>query len=88
MRLIVLQLKLSGVNTLKQHYQISVERLEAAADTPVLRFPAQSHDDLFAVVERSHKLAELSTQESTALAIGLKLIGEVVLEHQGCLLNS
>ncbi|MBU3846458.1 MAG: DUF3861 domain-containing protein [Candidatus Acinetobacter avistercoris] len=70
---------------MKQHeYKISVEHIADAKGNPstyteALEFTAYNHDDLFKVLAHLQK-TELVDEESTkALAIGLKLFGEVLL---------
>ncbi len=67
----------------KHHYRITVEALEPEANQQTaLTFNARSHDDLFAIVEKSRRAGTLSDDDSAAMAIGLKLLGEIVLEHR------
>ncbi|TBV12925.1 DUF3861 domain-containing protein [Stutzerimonas kirkiae] len=73
---------------MKQHrYRITVEHLADAQGDPSaydqpLCFEVGNHDDIFAIVERSRGRADLDESSATALAVGLKLFGEVMLEHR------
>lgn len=74
---------------MKQHrYRVSVEHLCDARGAPStyaepLRFETGNHDDILAVVERVRRDSGLPADSATALAVGLKLFGEVLLENRG-----
>lgn len=67
-------------------YRITVEPLDEASGQVLpdatLAFQARSHDDILAIVERSRSRGGLSADESAAMAVGLKLLGEVALRHR------
>lgn len=65
----------------KHQYRITVESLDGQGATP-LSFTARSHDDLLSIVERTRSRGTLDADEAAAMAVGLKLLGEVVLEHR------
>lgn len=74
---------------MKQHrYRVTLEHLADAKgasstyDAP-LRFEVGNHDDVFAIVERMRTRADLAPEAATALAVGLKLFSEVMLENRG-----
>ncbi|MFM2288858.1 MAG: hypothetical protein RL684_2001 [Pseudomonadota bacterium] len=72
---------------MKQHtYRVTVEHLADAKGTPVtadpLVFTARNHDDLFSIVARSRGSGRLDADDSAAMVMGLKLLGEIVLEHR------
>ena len=74
---------------MKQHrYRVTVEHLADAQGNPSshqpLVFEAGSHDDILAIVERMRAREDLPfTPESTAaFVVGLKLFGEITLEHR------
>jgi len=75
--------------SVKQHrYRITVEHLADAKGNPStwpepLRFEAGNHDDVLAIVERVRQRGDLPPDSATALAVGLKLFGEVMLENRG-----
>ena len=48
----------------------------------VMRFEAENHDDLFKIVEAVRAKELLNVDKSAALAIGLKLLSEVILEKR------
>jgi hypothetical protein len=74
---------------MRQHrYRYTIEHLADARGAPStypapLAFEAGNHDDLFAIVERVRGRGDLDADAATALAVGLKLFGEVMLEHRG-----
>ncbi|CAM4422846.1 MAG: hypothetical protein LEGION0403_FIIPPAGN_02174 [Legionella sp.] len=47
-----------------------------------LAFTARSHDDLFTIVERAKQRVDLNENDATCLAIGFKLLGNIVLENR------
>lgn len=63
------------------HYLISVTDLDDVARAP-LAFESACHDDMLAIVERLRGLGHFENDEAAALAVGLKLLGEVVLAHR------
>ena len=72
---------------MKQHsYRITVEHIADAKGAPVtvesLVFAARNHDDLFSIVARSRSSGRLDADDSAAMVMGLKLLGEIVLEHR------
>lgn len=74
---------------MKQHrYRVSVEHLalpDGSAPTPPrhLQFEAGNHDDILAIAERMRGRGDLPEADAVALAIGLKLFSEVMLQHRG-----
>lgn len=72
----------------KNRYRISVERLDAdeTAEAPEhagpLRFTARCHDDIFAIVARVRQGGMLDEDDSAAMAVGLKLLGEIAIERR------
>lgn len=73
---------------MKQHrYRITVEHLADAQGEPSrytqpLCFEVGNHDDIFRIVEATRARVDLDENAATALAVGLKLFGEVMLEHR------
>ena len=67
-------------------YTIQVDKVEDPQGNllmePPLRFSVRNHDDLFNIVARMKARNAFSEEESTALAIGIKLFGEVMLNHK------
>jgi hypothetical protein len=49
--------------------------------TPLV-FEVETHDDLLETVERVRNANIVSEGEAPALAIGLKLLGEVIIRHR------
>ncbi len=80
----------SGMNneeTMKGYlYTIQVDKIEAPQGDllmePPLSFSVRNHDDLFSIVARMKARNAFSEDEATALAIGIKLFGEVMLNHR------
>lgn len=74
---------------MKQHrYRITVEHLADAHGNPSthpepLRFEAGNHDDILAIAERMRGRGEFPPDTANALAVGLKLFSEVMLENRG-----
>jgi hypothetical protein len=73
---------------MKNHlYRITVEHLEdptgKIGERPPLVFSARNHDDLFSIVDRMRSRNEFDSEESAALAIGLKLLTEVMINNKG-----
>ena len=73
---------------MKQHrYRITVEHLALPDGSPPgpdrsLRFEAGNHDDILAIVARMGQRGDLPPADATALAVGLKLFSEVMLQHR------
>lgn len=73
---------------MKQHrYRVSVEHLalpdgSPPAVAPPLSFEVGNHDDIFAIVARMRQRGDLPEADATALALGLKLFSEVMLQHR------
>lgn len=73
---------------MKQHrYRITVEHLADAHGSPLpndqpLQFEVGNHDNIFAIVERTRERVDFDPISATALAVGLKLFSEVMLEDR------
>ena len=72
---------------MKQHlYRIQIEHIEDAKGQPVSRDPLSfdvgNHDDVFHIVEVMRARGDFNQDTSTALAVGLKLFSEVMLENK------
>lgn len=72
---------------MKQHrYRITVEHLADAkgvpSTQPPLQFEVGNHDDIIAIVARMRSRDDLPEDAATALAVGLKLFSEVMLENR------
>jgi hypothetical protein len=67
-------------------YRITVEALGARRGAldhyESLQFCAENHDDLLKIVEAVRSKRLLDTEKSASLAIGLKLLSEVILEKR------
>jgi hypothetical protein len=70
----------------KHQYRVTVEQLagegSSLPERAPLSFVARCHDDLLAIVERSQQRGLLAADDAAAMAVGLKLLGEIVLEHR------
>ncbi len=73
---------------MKQHqFTVTLEYTADADGQPVnetpLRFTAPNHDNIFQIVERMKQSGRFSNEEDAArFAVGLKLMGEVLLAHK------
>lgn len=47
-----------------------------------LSFDTRNHDDVLSIVERLQARGDLPNDTAASLGVGLKLFGEVVLEHR------
>lgn len=72
---------------MKTHrYRITVEHLATPdgepCEKPPLVFETTNHDDLFVIVERMRARADIPAEDVEPLAIGLKVLSEIVLKHR------
>lgn len=72
---------------MKEHrYRITVEHLSTPReDSPLhapLRFESGNHDEILGIVDRMRERGRFDDDTAAALAVGLKLFGEVVLQHR------
>ncbi len=68
---------------MKSHeYTVCINSLNENTLPKELVFTARSHDDLFMIVERAKKRVTLNENDATCLAIGFKLLGNIVLENR------
>jgi hypothetical protein len=72
---------------MKQHqYRVTLDYLADAdqqpVDVPALQFSAPNHDDIFAIVKQMGERSDLSGQDVARFVVGLKLMGEVMLENR------
>lgn len=72
---------------MKQHrYRLTLEHLadtKGVLSTPeTLQFEVGNHDDIFAIVERLRGRGDFEENAAAALAVGLKLFSEVMLEEK------
>ena len=68
-------------------YRVTIESTEAtaqpeSAEGRSMQFETRNHDDLFKIVEAIRSKEILDGAKSAALAIGLKLFSEIVLEKR------
>lgn len=74
---------------MRQHrYRVTLEHLADSRGAPStypapVVFEVGNHDDLFPIIERMRQRSDLDPSSATALAVGLKLFGEVMLENRG-----
>lgn len=72
---------------MKQHrYRLRLEHLPDAKGQPIpdrsaFNFEVGNHDDLFRIIDLMRGRPEFDEATATAFAVGLKLFGEVMLEH-------
>lgn len=72
---------------MKSHlYKFTIEHLEDTKGNPLqvnpLTFEFKNHDDIFKIVDTMKGKMELDEADATALAVGLKLFGEVMLRNK------
>ena len=70
------------------HYRLTVESLaenvkSQLPESPSVQFLVRNHDDLLKIVEAIRSKKILDEDKSAALAIGLKLFSEIVIERRG-----
>ena len=67
-------------------YRVTLEKIAGQKGEPVrgeqLSFETPNHDDLFPIVERMRSRGDLDADTAAALAVGLKLFSEVVLQNR------
>lgn len=67
-------------------YTITVEKHsppdQAAIGEQTLRFEAQSHDDILAVLDKMRRAEVLDEASLPQLAVGLKLFAGILLQHK------
>ena len=73
---------------MKQHqYRVTLEYVADADNNPVnvapLQFSAPNHDDILAIIGKMSSRSELSQNDLARFVVGLKLMGEVMLENKG-----
>jgi len=68
------------------NYRVTLDYLggkHAGPETHVpLQFEVGNHDDLFDIVQRVQSSGITDADEAAALALGMKLFGEVMLKHR------
>lgn len=71
---------------MKHQFRITVEQIpddeDKATVHPPLTFTATNHDNILAIVERIQARNQFTPETAAAFAVGLKLFGEVMLEHR------
>jgi hypothetical protein len=63
-------------------FRITVEALSPGAEGERVQFEVENHDDIVAIARRMNGRFELDEASSQAMAIGMKLLGEVVLKNR------
>ncbi len=63
-------------------YQVTLTKLDTEAAAESLSFEIHNHDDLFLITEAVRSKGILDKDKAAALAVGLKVFSEVVLEHR------
>lgn len=68
-------------------YRVTLEHIAPAREGQPLQaaplsFETVNHDELFDIVEKVGQKVDLDADEAASLAIGLKLLGEVILRHR------
>jgi len=69
---------------MKHHrYRVTVEYLSDAQSYSPLIFEANSHDEIFSIVELVQESEILEKEAATAFVVGQKLFGEIIMENRG-----
>ncbi len=63
-------------------FRVTVEPLSPGGDPSPLTFEVDNHDDILAIARRMTGRFELDGDASKALALGMKLLGEIVLKYR------
>lgn len=66
-------------------FRVYVERIDGPLNAELpdsLTFVAKNHDDMLDIAGKVRHLPDMEPDETAALAIGLKLFGEVLLKHR------
>jgi hypothetical protein len=67
-------------------YRITLEYVGGRAEGPdapaPLSFTADNHDNLFEIIKRVQGSGRFDPDTAAALALGMKLFGEVMLQHR------
>lgn len=72
---------------MREHrYRITLEHLATASEGQTqhapLQFDAGNHDDIFGIIDKIRSKHQFDADTSAALALGLKLFGEVMLKNR------
>ncbi|WP_050477916.1 DUF3861 domain-containing protein [Herbaspirillum rhizosphaerae] len=72
---------------MREHrYRITMEHLATASEGQTqhapLQFETGNHDDLFGIIDKIRSKNQFDADTSAALALGLKLFGEVMLKNR------
>ncbi len=70
----------------KHRYRVTLEHLnnpkgETSADSP-LQLEIDNHDNIFEIVRMMRNRDDLNENDATALAIGIKMFSEVMLDNR------
>ena len=63
-------------------FRITVEPIASETTSAALQFEVDNHDDIVAIAQRVPTRLGLDEDETRALIVGAKLLGEVVLKHR------
>ncbi len=67
-------------------YKVSIERIEDikgnAVSESALIFHTKNHDDIKKIVEKMQSKSIFDSSDTTSLAVGVKLLGEVMLKNK------
>lgn len=75
-----------GIHMSAHQYRVTLDYLGGKHAGPAthapISFDAGNHDDLFVIIERVRAAGLTDADDAAALALGLKLFGEVMLAHR------
>ncbi len=63
-------------------FRITVEPIATETSSAALQFEVNNHDDILAIAQRVPTRLGLDEDETRALIVGAKLLGEVILKHR------
>ena len=66
----------------QHHYKVTLEALDGDNPGQSLSFTGQSHDEIIGLLARIGCREGLTQDETAAMLVGLKLLGEVAMTHR------
>ena len=75
---------MKGLFSKSRRYRITVEQIvdDSAVENPRVTCEVTDREDIFAIIERIKKGSGLEANDATALAIGLRLVGTVMMANK------
>ncbi|WP_409422298.1 DUF3861 domain-containing protein [Pseudaeromonas sp. ZJS20] len=66
----------------QHHYRVTLEALDGENVGQTLSFEGKSHDEIISLLDRVGCRDGLTQDETAAMLVGLKLLGEVAMTHR------